>query len=100
MVDKKELVNLPEWQRLRESLLGTWSKSPEDNVKKLRDFLGDLSTTDERRLRIILNYLTGTGFRLGKISHPSIQKLRTEVSVELKRRTKVKKIASSYLQIN
>lgn len=75
--DIRKVVDLPEWQELRKSLVGTWTKTPQENVKKLRDFGGDLS--DSRRVRILLNYLTGSGFRIGIISSPEISKFRDEV---------------------
>lgn len=73
----QHVVNDPEWQALRTSLLGTWKGYPERNVAKLRAYLNDFS--DPLRLRRVLNYLTGTGFRLGKIFHPDIDALREEI---------------------
>lgn len=73
----KEVVNLPEWQELRKSLVGTWKETPINNVLKLREFLGDM--TCPRRLRIIHNYLTGTAFRIGRIRHDAITDLLNEV---------------------
>jgi hypothetical protein len=84
--DIKEVVNLPEWQELRKSFIGTWKKTPEENVAKLHSFLGSISETDDRKLRIVHNYLTGSGFRSGNISHPSITKLLNQVREEVKRR--------------
>ena len=84
--DIKEVVNLPEWQALRKSFLGTWKKTPEENVAKLRSFLGGVSEASDRKLHIVHNYLTGSGFRSGNITHPSIMKLRDQVREERKRR--------------
>jgi len=81
-----DLVKRKDWQDLRESLKGHWSEHPEDCIRKLRSWLGNIKTTEEDKLRIVMNYLVGSGFRLGRIKHPSIQKLRTEISVELRRR--------------
>lgn len=86
MKDIKELVKDPEWQKLRKSLEGQWKKRPEWCVEQLRKYLGPIEKTSEDKLRIVLNYLTGTGFRTGRISHPEITKLRAEISAELKRR--------------
>ncbi len=87
-MDKKDsisnLVKDPVWQKVRESLLGKWTEEPEKNCKKLREYLGSLSSTKKEKLRIVMNYLTGTGFRTGNIKHPCIQKLRTEISLEIK----------------
>jgi len=82
----QNVVALDEWQKLRKSFLGTWKESPVENVKKLRKFLGGVKTADDRRLRIVQNYLTGTGFRLKTITHPEITKLRNEVIDEIRRR--------------
>lgn len=83
------IVKEPKWQKVRESLLGKWSSSPDWCIKQLRNYLGSISSSDEDKLRIVMNYLTGTGFRTGKISsreNPSISKLRAEISVELKKK--------------
>ena len=74
------------WQKLRKSLIGTWKSTPVENVKKLRSYLGNIKTTTNEKLIIILNYLTGTGFRTGRIKHPEITKLRKEVKEEIQRR--------------
>ena len=81
-----ELVQDPEWQELRAGLVGTWKKTPEENVRKLRKWLGPIETTENVKLTIMMNYLTGSGFRIGIISHPDVIKLRGEVSAEIKRR--------------
>lgn len=77
MEDIRKVVDLPEWQALRKQLVGTWKVSPVENVQKLRKFGDDLS--DPRKVRILLNYLTGSGFRIGIISHPDITIFREEV---------------------
>lgn len=90
-------VERPDWQKLRESLKGTWMTSPDENCRKLRRWLGPLNTTEYEKLRIVMNYLTGTGFRTGRIKHQSIQSLRDDVSQELKRR-KVLEKTNNYKQ--
>jgi len=82
----RELVKRQDWQDLRSSLVGTWKDNPKDNIKKLRSWLGPIRNTPEEKLRIMMNYLTGTGFRTGRITHKEISKLRGEISAELKRR--------------
>jgi hypothetical protein len=85
----KELVKDPEWQKVRQSLLGKWTDRPNWCVSELRDYLGHISSADEKKLKIVMNYLTGTGFRTGTISsikNPPIAKLRAEISAELKKR--------------
>ena len=82
----REIVKDPSWQKVRESLLGQWKERPEWCCQQLRQWLGAVSSATEDQLRIMINYLVGSGFRMGKIKHPCIQKLRTEVSVEMKKR--------------
>lgn len=84
-----ELVKDKEWQKVRQSLLGQWKERPDWCIKQLRNYLGNIEQTDENKLRIVMNYLVGSAFRTGKISsreNPEIQRLRTEISVALKKR--------------
>jgi len=73
----KKVVRNAEWQELRKSFLKTWATKQVENVEKLRKYLGDFS--DPLKIRRVLNYITGTGFRLGKISHPEITKLHNDI---------------------
>lgn len=82
----KQMVNRADWQSLRKSFLGTWKETPSKNISKIRTWLGPLSNAEDEKLRIAMNYLTGTGFRTGRIKHPAISKLRTDISVERRRR--------------
>lgn len=82
MIPIKEVVNDPEWQTLRKSFVGTWKTLPKENIARLRLYLGNGS--DPLKVRRIHNYLTGSAFRIGIISHPSIDKLLYEVK-QLKR---------------
>jgi hypothetical protein len=82
----RELVKRDDWQKVRESLLKKWKTDPKGNCAKLRKFLGNIKTTEDDKLYIVMNYLTGTGFRTGRIKHECITKLRAEISVEMKRR--------------
>lgn len=81
----QDIVQIPEWQKLRQYFVGKWKTQPEKNLQMLKDFAGDLTTLSNRRLRIIQNYLTGSGFRTGKISSPDIisftNQIRNEVSM-------------------
>jgi len=85
---KKELVDFEPWQKLRKELIGKWKKEPEECVRKLREFLGPIRKTSNRRLAIVYNYLTGSGFRMRIISHPEIDKLLDEIRQEVWRRRK------------
>jgi DNA-directed RNA polymerase beta subunit len=79
-----ELVKRNDWQNIRKDLVGTWNKNPKENIKILRKWIGDFKNNDLDKLRIVMNYLTGTAFRIGKITHPDIQKLRDDISKSMK----------------
>lgn len=83
---KNVLVRSPEWQKVRESLLGQWKERPEWCCAQLRKYLGNTSTTSKDKIKVVMNYLTGTGFRTGKIKHLCITKLRLLLSMERKKR--------------
>lgn len=82
----QELVKDPEWQKLRQSMVGTWKKTPEKNCMMLRGYLKDISKSPTNKLRIVKNYLTGSGFRIGIIQHHCIDKLKAEINEELNKR--------------
>lgn len=71
------IVNDPEWQKLRKSLVGTWKINSDENVKKLRNYLGNMS--DPLKVKRVHNYLTGSAFRIGIISSTKITKLLNEI---------------------
>ena len=83
---KNKLVRSDSWQAVRKSLLGQWKKRPDWCCSQLRSYLGSISTTHKDKLKVVQNYLTGTGFRTGLIKHPCISALRNEISEERKRR--------------
>ena len=83
---KNVLVKSPEWQAVRKSLLGQWAKRPDWCCAQLKKYLGSISSTSNDKIRVVQNYLTGTGFRTGRIKHPCITKLRTQLSMERKKR--------------
>lgn len=74
----RKVVADREWQALRRSLVGTWKRKPRANVAALRRYL-DGRWDDPFALRRVLNYLTGSAFRIGIIAHPDVDKLRDEV---------------------
>ena len=89
MTNKKpirDIVKDPSWQKVRVSLLGKWAKEPEACCRKLEACLGSVHSAHEDKLRRVMNYLTGTGFRTGRIKHPCISKIRASISAEMKRR--------------
>jgi hypothetical protein len=86
MSQMSELTKDPLWQKVRGSLSGRWNLTPDWCCTQLRNYLGEISNTEESKLRIVMNYLTSSGFRMGKINHPCISALRGQVSAELKKR--------------
>ena len=80
----RELVKDPEWQKVRKSLLGQWKDKPEWCCTQLNRYLG--SNPSNEKLKIVMNYLTGTGFRTGRIKHSCISKIRFQISMEIKKR--------------
>ena len=80
------LVRSPQWQAVRKSLLGQWKERPTWCCSQLRKYLGSVSSASNDKLKVVMNYLTGTGFRTGRIKHPCISSLRTQISSERKRR--------------
>jgi hypothetical protein len=79
-VDIKTVVDNPEWQELRQSMVGTWKTSPAQNVKRLRRYLYNGNRKpDILRHRRVYNYLTGSGFRIGIIQHKAIDKFLAEL---------------------
>jgi len=82
----KEIVKDPQWQEVRKSLLNSWMSRPDWCCLQLRKYLGSISKASVTKLRIVFNYVTGTGFRIGAISHQCITKLKAEISMEIKKR--------------
>ena len=82
----KELVQSQEWQKVRQSLVGQWTKRPEWCCQQLSNYLGHIKTASYDKLRIVMNYLVGTGFRTGRIKHACVSALRAKISEEMKRR--------------
>lgn len=75
-----------EWQETRQKLLGQWKVNPEWCCQQLRQYLGNIRDTSNDKVKIVMNYLTGTGFRTGRIKHECISKLRGELSAEIRKR--------------
>jgi len=91
MTKTSQLVKDPEWQKVRKSLLGKWKEKPEWCCSQLKKYLGSLSKTTNNKIKIVMNYLTGTAFRIGKIKPPCVISMRTQLSLEIKKR-KAKKL--------
>jgi hypothetical protein len=82
----RDIVKNDEWQAVRKSLLGQWKKRPEWCCSQLRKYIGNYSSAHNEKIRIVMNYLTGTGFRTGTIKHPCITSIRAKLSMEIKKR--------------
>jgi hypothetical protein len=74
----QEVVDDPEWQKLRLWFKGKWASQGPECAKKLRDYF-EKDKNDPWRVRRVLNYVTCSGFRTGAIKEPSIDALRDEV---------------------
>ena len=83
----RDIVKDATWQHVRESLLGKWKTEPEWCCQQLKQYIGPIERASNTKLRIMMTYLTGSGFRMGKISHPCITALRAEISMEIKKIT-------------
>jgi len=81
-----QLVKDEHWQRVRKTLLGQWKIRPDWCCMQLQRFLGPISSTPDRKIIIVMNYLVGSGFRTGRIKHPCISRLRQVLSNERKKR--------------
>ncbi len=69
----QKIVDDPEWQSIRISMLGTWIRKRKENCQRLENYLEDFS--DPLKVRRVHNYLTGSGFRSGKIRGKEIDNL-------------------------
>lgn len=76
-LDIRTVVADEEWQAVRTSLLGRWKAEPAPCLAALEAYAGDLS--DPARVRRVLNYLTGSGFRSGTLKPPGRARLLAEL---------------------
>lgn len=88
---RNKLVRSEDWKAVRKSLLGQWMKRPEWCCSQLRKYLGTISSTSNDKIKVVMNYLVGTGFRTGRIKHACITSLRNALSNEIKKRKAAKK---------
>lgn len=79
----QQLVKDKEWQKIRLHLKGKWKDNPKYCCKVLRNYLGDIRETTDNKLRIVLNYLTGSGFRIGIIQDECINVLLKRIRKEI-----------------
>lgn len=81
----------PTWLELRSAMIGTWKEKPEDNVLKLRTYLGwhikedspnKVISRKDPKYRRVFGYLSNSAFNpLGPLDHPKIR----EFMIELKK---------------
>lgn len=83
---KNKLVRSEDWQKVRKSLLGKWMSEPEWCCTQLKKYLGKIEKTSKDKMKVVMNYLVSSAFRIGKINHPCVIKLRTQLSMERKKR--------------
>lgn len=79
-IDIRKVVDDPEWQELRKSFVGTWKSQMDSNIDRLIQYLR-MAPDDVLRWRRVHNYLTGSAFRIGVISHSRISELLNFVRV-------------------
>jgi hypothetical protein len=82
----KLLVKNPNWQAVRKSLVGKWRTKPDWACDQLKQFVGQISTASDDKIRIAVHYLTAKAFTSGQIKHPCISSLRTQLSMEIRKR--------------
>ena len=87
----REIVKDESWQKVRKSLLGKWKENPEWCCSQLRSYLGSIESASNTKIRILMNYLTGSAFRMGKIKPPCVILMRTKLSMEIAKRKKENK---------
>lgn len=79
--DIRDLVNNPEWQAVRKSLVGKWVRQHDQNVATLRAYL-ERHQWSPASVRRVYNVLTGTVHRVGHTAgQASTDALRKEVRI-------------------
>lgn len=81
-LNTKILVDDPEWQAIRLSLVGHWIKDHESNVKTLRTYFEN-NKENPWAVRRVLNVLTGSVHRSKKTAgQASTDQLRKDVRIQ------------------
>jgi len=73
LITMKQMMVNSSWQEVMKSMHGNWKKKPEENLRILRKYLGDMK--DKLKVFRVYTYLTGTGFENGTIKHQGIDQL-------------------------
>ena len=80
-MDIKKVVDDPEWQGVRKSLIGNWIHNHDENVKTLRAYFNKHKDSPIA-VRRVVNVLTGSVHRTGKTKgQDSTDKLRKDVRI-------------------
>lgn len=76
----QKVVDDPEWQAVRKSLIGKWVRRHRENVAALRAYLDGGGWEDPMKVRRVFNVLTGSVHRVGHTAgQRETDKLRAEV---------------------
>ena len=81
-----QLVQNEQWQKIRASMVGKWKENPEWCCSQLINFISPINKCSEDKLRIVMNYLTGSAFRMGKVKHPCTKLIRVKIMIERQKR--------------
>lgn len=77
----KKVVDDPEWQGIRKSLIGNWKNNHKKNVATLRAYF-EKNKKDPVAVRRVINVLTGSVHRVGHTKgQPETDALRRDVRI-------------------
>lgn len=80
-MDIKKVVDDEQWQVIRKSLIGNWSRNHLVNVQTLRVYF-EANKNNPQAVRQVLNVLTGSVHRTGKTKNqPETDALRRDVRI-------------------
>jgi hypothetical protein len=80
-MDIKKVVDDPEWQSVRKSLIGNWVGNHKQNVKTLRSYF-NMHKDSPLAVRRVINVLTGSVHRTGKTAgQKETDELRKDVRI-------------------
>ena len=77
----KNFQSDPVWLELRGSMIGTWKEKAEENIQKLKEYLGPIRDRRDPKYRRVHSYLTSSGFGRNGIQHPAISRFLIEIGV-------------------
>jgi len=80
-MDIRDVVDNPEWQRIRKSLIGNWVDNYKENVRTLRAYYSK-DKNNPLVVRRILNVLVGSVHRTGHTKNqPETDALRKDIRI-------------------